>query len=195
MGKFDAFKLPLKSLTVGSHEYEYQLDTNWFTLIDGPELGKGNVHAKVTVNNTGYLYEVLFKLDGVVEVPCDRCLEDMPLAVDQESRLVVKLGPEYAEESEDVIIIPEADGELNIAWFLYEIIALAVPLKHVHPPGKCNKAMSSKLRKHLAKSADDEDGEEDFLLDDDLLDEGGEEEAETNPIWDELKKLKDLDNN
>lgn len=193
MGKFDAFKLPLKSLSVGSHEYEYQLDTNWFTLIDGPEVSKGNVHAKVTVNNTGFLYEVLFRLDGVVEVPCDRCLEDMPLAIEQESRLIVKFGPEYAEESEEVIIIPETDGELNIAWFLYEIIALAVPLKHVHPPGKCNKAMSSKLRKHLAKSTDDEEDEDAFLLDEDFPEEV--EETETNPVWDELKKLKDLDNN
>ncbi|MBQ9200913.1 MAG: DUF177 domain-containing protein [Bacteroidales bacterium] len=193
MGKFDAFKLPLKSLSVGSHEYEYQLDTNWFTLIDGPEVSKGNVHAKVTVNNTGFLYEVLFRLDGVVEVPCDRCLEDMPLAIEQESRLIVKFGPEYAEESEEVIIIPETDGELNIAWFLYEIIALAVPLKHVHPPGKCNKAMSSKLRKHLAKSMDDEEDEDAFLLDEDFPEEV--EETETNPVWDELKKLKDLDNN
>jgi len=193
MGKFDAFKLPLKSLSVGSHEYDYQLDTNWFTLIDGPEVSKGNVHAKVTVNNTGFLYEVLFRLDGVVEVPCDRCLEDMPLAIEQESRLIVKFGPEYAEESEEVIIIPETDGELNIAWFLYEIIALAVPLKHVHPPGKCNKAMSSKLRKHLAKSTDDEEDEDAFLLDEDFPEEV--EETETNPVWDELKKLKDLDNN
>ena len=192
MSKFDAYKLPLKSLTVGKHEFEYQLDTNWFALIDGPEVQKGDVHASVSVNYTGLLYEVNFAVKGIVEVPCDRCLEDMPLPVEQESRLIAKFGAEYAEEGEDVIVVPEAEGELNIAWFLYEIIALAIPIKHVHLPGQCNKAMSSKLKKHLAKSFSDEgDDEMDGLDEGEALD----DDNSGNPIWEELKKLKLDDEN
>ena len=37
---------------------------------------------------------------------------------------------------------------INIAWFLYEFIALNIPMKHVHAPGKCNKGMVGKLSKH-----------------------------------------------
>lgn len=198
MGKFDTYKLPLKSLSVGTHEFDYSLDTNWFTLIDGPEVRKGNVEAKVIVNNTGRLYEVHFSLVGVIEVPCDRCLEDMPLPVNEGSRLIVKFGPEYAEESEDVMVIPEREGELNIAWFLYEIIALSVPLKHVHLPGKCNKAMSSKLKQHLAVKVGDEGEDGDGFLEEQLdeLAEEAEEDFEEphNPMWDELKKLNIDDN-
>ena len=33
--------------------------------------------------------------------------------------------------------IPEEEGEINIAWFLYEFVVLDIPIKHVHEPGKC----------------------------------------------------------
>ena len=62
---------------------------------------------------------------------------------------MVKFGHEYAEEGDNLIVIPEEEGEINVAWFMYEFIALSVPMKHVHAPGKCNKAMTGKLNKHL----------------------------------------------
>ena len=68
---------------------------------------------------------------------------------------------------------------------------MAIPMKHVHAPGKCNKAMSSKLRKHLRTTPDEEE-EDAFIPEDDVL---TEEETETpiDPRWNELKKI--LDNN
>ncbi len=65
------------------------------------------------------------------------CLDDMNLDVDTQSRLIVKFGKEYSEESDEIVIIPEEEGEINIAWFLYEFIALTIPIKHVHPTGEC----------------------------------------------------------
>ena len=79
----------------------------------------------------------------------------MEIPIDTHNRLAVKFGKEYAEESDEVVVIPEEEGAINLAWFLYEFIALAVPMKHVHAPGKCNKAMSSKLKKHTARSSDE----------------------------------------
>lgn len=101
------------------------------------------------------MFEMNFQIEGVVVVPCDRCLDDMEIPIDTHNRLVVKFGKEYAEESDEVVVIPEEEGAINLAWFLYEFIALAVPMKHVHAPGKCNKAMSSKLKKHTARSSDE----------------------------------------
>lgn len=142
--------------------YEFQLDTPWFVLMDGPDVQKGNVKAIVRVINDGRLYDLRFELTGGVEVPCDRCLDDMTVEVDQKSQLFVKFGPEYYEESEDMIVVPEKEGELNVAWFLYELIALSIPMKHVHAPGKCNKAMMTKLKKHLAGPKDEDEPEVDL---------------------------------
>lgn len=200
LGKFDIYKIPLKTLAVGSHAFEYVLDTEYFKKIDGQEVQKGKVTAKVVVKNGGTgVYELNFQLDGVIQVPCDRCLDDIDLPVVCKNRLIAKLGVVYAEEGDDIIVIPETEGEINVAWFLYEFIALSIPLKHIHAPGKCNRMMSTKLRRHLTKGLeDDADDVLNVELEEvgpvvDFEDTDSNDVQQTDPRWDELKKI--IDNN
>lgn len=179
-------------MPIGTQNFEYVLDNEFFKNIDGQDVPKGKVDVKLSVKRTASVFELNFDISGVVQIPCDRCLDDMDYEVSTHELLYVKFGTEYSEEGENVVVIPEAEGELNIAWFLYEFIALTIPLKHVHPAGKCNKTMSAKLRKHTARSREDDLSEEDS----DLFDDGddlSEEEVATDPRWDELKKI--IDNN
>ena len=194
MGKFNLYKVELKNLSPGVHEYEYFLENKFFVDIDGDEVQKGKVKVNLTVKRTSMVFDMNFQLEGIVYVPCDRCLDDMELPVSTQNKLVVKFGKEYAEESEEIVIIPEEEGEINLAWFIYEFIALAIPMKHIHAPGKCNKAMSSKLKKHTARRADDEDefdeeAADDIVVDDDAAD------IPSDPRWDALKGLVENDNN
>ena len=147
MGKFKLYNVDLKNLTPGIHEFEYLLENKFFVDIDGDQVQKGKVKVNLTVKRSSMMFEMNFQIEGVVMVPCDRCLDDMEIPIVTHNRLVVKFGKEYAEESDEVVVIPEDEGAINLAWFLYEFIALAIPMKHVHAPGKCNKAMSSKLKK------------------------------------------------
>ena len=55
----------------------------------------------------------------------------MELPVTTSDKLKVKLGSSFAEEG-DIVVVPEEDGYINIAWFLYEFISLNIPMKHVH---------------------------------------------------------------
>lgn len=192
MGKFTAYKLSLKSMSVGETQaYEYKLDNEFFANIDGPEVQRGKVDVKLNVKRTTSVYELNFHLTGVIYIPCDRCLDDMEHEVNTDEELFVKMGAEYSEESDNLLIIPEAEGELNVAWFLYEYIALTIPLKHVHPYGKCNKDMTARLHKMSAHRSDEEDFEDEIPL---FVDEEtgniAAEEQETDPRWDALKKLK-----
>lgn len=189
MAKFSLYNIPLKNLSQGKHTYEYELDRKFFEAIDGDEVKKGNVNVVLTVKKTSSTYEFNFDLKGIVQVPCNRSLDDLDQEIDSQNRLVVKLGKEYSEESDEVVIIPEDEGEINIAWFLYEFVALNIPIKHVHEPGKCNKTMSTKLRKHRAVSRDDEDDGGD--IPDEETEFADEEEITENidPRWEGLKGL------
>ncbi|WP_294081569.1 YceD family protein [Proteiniphilum sp. UBA5384] len=187
MAKFSLYNISLKNLSEGVHTYEYELDRKFFDAIDGDEVRKGNVKVTVKVRKTSSTFEFNFDLKGIVQIPCTRCLDNMNLDVDTHSRLIVKFGKEYSEESDEIVIIPEEEGEINIAWFLYEFIALTIPIKHVHPAGECNRIVSSKLRKHRAVSADDEDDDDIDVTDDDFSDE--EESQDNDPRWDALKGL------
>jgi len=174
-------------------KYEFVLDNLFFANIDGPEVQKGKVNVVLLVKRTSRAFELNFQTEGMVWVPCDRCLEDMEQLVNSTDKLLVKFGHEYAEEGDNLIIIPEEEGEINVAWFMYEFVALAIPMKHVHAPGKCNKTMTSKLSKHLRTTPDDEN-EEALVPEEEtnLLNEE-EEGAQIDPRWEELKKI--LDNN
>lgn len=179
-----------------SQTFEFELGNKYFADIDSPEVQKGKVHVTLVVKKTSHAFELCFRTDGVVTVPCDRCLDDMELPISSADKLMVKFGPEYAEEGDDLIIIPEDEGTINVAWFIYEFIALAIPIKHVHAPGKCNKEMSRQLNKHLRTTPDEEMDDSDFADNDDeevMDDTAGEADKPIDPRWNELKKI--LDNN
>ena len=165
-------------------QYEYQLDNQFFVDLDAPEVQKGQVNVTLNVRKTSGIYQLDFHMEGKVVVICDRCLDEMEQPVDTDDQLKVKLGTEFSE-IDDIVVVPEEDGYINVAWFIYEFIALSIPMKHAHAPGKCNKDMVSKLSKHLRVERDDED----MIDTEDVL----EEPQEIDPRWNELKKI--LDNN
>ena len=167
-------------------EYQYQLDNLFFAELDAPEVQKGKVDVTLKVRKTSGVYQLDLHTEGHVVVICDRCLDEMEQPIETDDRLRVKLGAEYSED-DDMVVVPEEDGYINVAWFIYEFIALSIPMKHVHAPGKCNKDMVNKLSKHLRTVKDEED--DDF----EDMEETEEEPREIDPRWNELMKI--LDNN
>ena len=104
-------------------------------------------------------------------VPCDICLDPVEQSIETIQRLEVKLGKENSEE-DDLVTVAEDEGILDVAWYLYEFIALAIPIKHVHAPGKCNPAMVRALEEYSAARS------------------GEEDEQAMDPRWEALLKLK-----
>lgn len=172
-------------------EYEYLLDNQFFANIDGEDIQKGKINTRLTISKKGDMFDLSFTFSGIVIVPCDRCLDDMDFTIDTSAHLIVKLGKDYSEESDEIVVIPEVEGKINLAWFLYEFIALAIPIKHVHAPGKCNKQMTSKLKKHLTKSDDDDQSFGSDDGDDIIITSGDPNEEKTDPRWDALGGLKE----
>ena len=169
--------------------YEYQIDNQFFTDLDAPEVQKGLVNVSLEVRKTSGIYELCFHTEGKVIVTCDRCLDEMEQLIETVDKLKVKLGDDFSEIN-DIVIVPEEDGYINVAWFIYEFIALSIPMKHVHAPGKCNKGMISKLSRHLRTTTDDEEND---LIDSSMEVTDDENTREIDPRWNELKKI--LDNN
>jgi Predicted metal-binding, possibly nucleic acid-binding protein len=186
LGKFDPYKVDLKNMASDIQEYEYRITNQFFTDIDGDEVQKGKVNVNLTVKKLSGMFEFLFTIEGVIIISCDRCLDDMDFPVSTSNRLIVKLGADYSEENDEIVIIPRDEGVINLAWFIYEFIALTIPIKHVHAPGKCNKTMSSKLKKHSVRSTDEDDIDADDPGDIIITD---EDESSTDPRWDALKGL------
>ena len=172
MCSLESYKINLKDLKENVTICEFNLDDSFFRALDGSQLEHGVLHVSVSIRKTTDFFEFCFHIDGTIVIPCDRCLDDMTLPVNTDNRLIVKLGSAYSEE-DDVIVVPENEGILDMAWLIYEFVALVIPIRHVHAPGKCNLAMTQALEELSADRSSDE-----------------ESNQSADPRWEKLKNLK-----
>ncbi len=195
MGKYTAFKLPLKSLGVGTHEFEYHLDKQFFVNMESSDIHDADLNVALTVQCNGDIYNLDFHITGEVVLICDRCLDDLRFPIDATYHIVVKYGEDYNDDNDEVLEIPETDNTLNVAYMIKDTVELAIPMKHVHPLGKCNRQMSAKLKKHRATSGDDDAELENELIDEiDNIDAQSSAAGNSDPRWDALRKFSDDDN-
>ena len=171
MCNIESFKIDLKALPQGASILEFKLDDSYFKAIDVPDIQRGELSSSLSISRTDDFFELNFHTEGIVHIPCDICLDDMEQSIETDDRLLVRFGEDYSEE-DDLVIVAENEGILDVAWFIYEFIALNIPIKHVHAPGKCNPAMIEMLQEHSAARS------------------GEEEEEIVDPRWAALLKLK-----
>ena len=171
MCNIESFKIDLKALPQGASILEFKLDDSYFKAIDAPDIQRGELSSSLFISRTDDFFELNFHTEGIVHIPCDICLDDMEQSIETDDRLLVRFGEDYSEE-DDLVIVAENEGILDISWFIYEFIDLNIPIKHVHAPGKCNPAMIEMLQEHSAARS------------------GEEEEKTVDPRWAALLKLK-----
>ena len=202
MGKFTEYQLPLKTLKEGTHEFDFELGKAFFEHMESTDVRDADVRAHVTVVYRGGVYDLTMHCTGQVIVACDRCLDDMELPIDATYHIMVKYGDAYRDDSDDLLEIPDSTANLNIAYMLYDTVMLAIPMKHVHPMGKCNRQMSAVLKRHHAGSGDEDAELEQTLVDEiDNIDADAanaaadDDQTATDPRWDALKGLNISDDN
>ena len=172
MGSLEQFKIDLKGLKDELTKLEFDLDKDYFDALDETDVQSGALHVSVSIRKASGFFELQFHTVGTVDIPCDRCLDLMEQPIETDNRLVVKLGS-TAREEDDTIVVDENEGILDLSWLIYEFIALAIPIQHVHAPGKCNPAMTQVLEELSADRSGDE-----------------ESSPAVDPRWEKLKNLK-----
>lgn len=177
MCTLDNFNIDINSLGHGDTHAEYQLGADYFKAVDGGDVKDGDVKASITMRRTATGCEIDMHVEGTVIVSCDRCLDDMRQPISGDGTLTVKLQAGYTGKEPlydgETMIMNADDTRLNIAWPIYETIALAVPARHVHDAGQCNPGMKEALGKYI----DGNDGSHNSP-------------TAADPRWDALRKLK-----
>ena len=163
--------IPFTGLKDGNHTFNFVIDDKFFESFDESEVKSGNLDVQIDLIKNPRFLELHFKLNGEVQVTCDRCLEVFNMAVSHEDTLYFRFGEESYEQSENVIILSPKEYEVETAQYLYEFVHLSLPYQKIHPEknGKsgCNKSMIEKLDKLKT------------------------EEKKTDPRWDQLKNISD----
>ena len=165
-----------RGLTDGELTHTWELDDAFFSALDEQEIEHGQLTATLRVKKKAAGFLLAIHATGTVEIPCDRCLGPMTQPIDAYDEIEVRLGEAYDDDG-DRIILPEDKPVLDVAWNLYETIALAIPISHVHPQGECLEDVSQYL------VSDDEPVPGDS--------EGGNNEPPTDSRWEALRALLD----
>ncbi|MEE4001691.1 DUF177 domain-containing protein [Tenacibaculum sp. FZY0031] len=168
------FNIPFVGLKEGSHLFEYQIDKTFFEAFQFDEFNNSNIKADITFVKKSTLLELAFNINGTVNVPCDITNELFDLPINGTLNLVVKFGPEFNDEHDEILILPHEAYQVNVSQYIYELIVLSVPSKRVHPNVIDGTMQSDALRK---------------LEELRINEEKPVEEESTDPRWDKLKDL------
>lgn len=148
MSRQDHYMIDLSRLPIGTHVFEIQLDSDFFASLEKSEILSGDVAAKIVLNLWEESYKLNIAVQGTVFVVCDRCLDPMPLDINDEQEI-------WSEEEENDLS-PMTTHQLDLSWLAYEIVSINIPLVHSHQAGECNKHMELLLQDHLCDEPDPE---------------------------------------
>lgn len=179
MGKLSEFRIAFSGLKLGDHEYELSAGNTFFEKYPVLEISQGDVAISLLMTKKERMLIFHFSLTGWVELTCDRCLGKYKHHLQGEETLYVKLQngiEDLVEESEDVVIIPDDWADFDVKHFIYEYIAVLLPMKKVHGTDSNGNSLC--------------DPEMIRILNENKIDEEEAEQEETDPRWEALKKLK-----
>lgn len=138
--------LPIAGLSIGYHDFEYDIDNKFFEKFEFSEVRKASVKVNLNVEKHEREFILTFKFAGNVFVACDRCNDEYEQPIENEVVIYLKYGHGYEEESDDVIVIPSEEGEFDISSLIYEYIILSLPIHRVHQNvSECNQEVINYL--------------------------------------------------
>ena len=145
MSEQNHYIVDLKRLPIGTHLFDFQLDSDFFSSLEKSEILSGKVVAKSVLNLREEDYQLNIAVQGTVFVVCDRCLDPMPIEIDAEQEIFSE-----DEEAGQMVNGKCPNGKcLDLSWLAYEIVSINIPLVHSHQAGECNKQMELLLQDHL----------------------------------------------
>lgn len=170
------FTIPFRGLKLGEHQFKFELSNAFFEHFEYDEFNGAAINLNVLLEKMSTLMEFTLDFEGTVNVACDVTNEPFDQPVSGTYQFVVKFGDEVNDENEDLLILPYGSYEVNIQQYIFESIVLAMPLRRIHP-GVADGTLESDILDKLEELSPEASYEQE------------EEDENTDPRWDSLKKL------
>jgi uncharacterized protein len=161
-------------LSEGKHLFDFDVNDRFFTEFETSEVEKGNLKVQVELEKRSTYLRLTFSINGVVQLICDRCLENFDYPLESTRELLVKFSDKPVEDEAELIYLHPTDFQVEIAQYIYEFVILSLPIRRVHPDGEdgeslCDPVMIKKLEelRYHGKTSDEPE----------------------DPRWKELKKF------
>jgi uncharacterized protein len=173
--EFQEFDINLYQLKNRQYEYLYKVEDSFFSKFEKSLVEKGSANVNVQLVKSEHGIVVDCHISGVVQLVCDKSLEVFDEPIEVQETVVYKYGDVYEEVSENLIIIKRDTLSINLAQSIYELIAVTIPYKKVHPKYRNEDEDESVQGGEIIYSSEEPEGDQ---------------KEEIDPRWAELLKLR-----
>ena len=180
MGKSREFEISFVALKPGIHEFTYEVDDKFFAEDVARDFSNCTATIKLQLDKKSGFMLLKFEIGGKADVECDRCGNKLTMDLWDEFNMLVKMvdNPDemnQQEEDPDVYYISRGESHLAVKNWIYEFINLSIPMQKTcefeNMDGPfCNPEARALLNGMKVKGIEQE-----------------------NPIWNDLKKFRDLE--
>ncbi len=141
MNYLSQFTLPFSGLSEGKHQFDFKVDDRFFAEFEGSEVEKGELEVRVELEKRSTYLRLIFSINGVVQLVCDRCLENFNYPLESKRELLVKFSEKPVEDEAEMIYLHPGAFQVEIAQFIYEFVILSLPIRRIHPDGEDGKSL------------------------------------------------------
>lgn len=173
------FLIPFVGLKLGKHQFEYQINKEFFEDYDYDEFEACDIKVNIVLEKKSTMLELHFKHKGTIHVPCDLTSEMFDFPIKGKIKVIVQFGEDFNDDNEELLILPFGEHQVDVKQYIYEMIALSIPLKKIHPGIKDGTLKSEALDKLNELKVNSKEPKKT----------DSKEEETTDPRWDQLKKL------
>lgn len=175
MNALEQYKIDLVSLKNQDYTFTFTVNHHFFQTMQTDLVEKGALTAKVSLRKSDLMIALEFQIDGSLELICDRSLEPFEYPVSLQERLILQFGDREETLDDELEIIPYQAQSISLAQYLYEYIAMAVPMKKLHPKFADEEDDDAEVKLIYSSSTDQSDSQQ--------------ENTQADPRWEALKKL------
>jgi len=170
------YKIDIFNLPSGEHEYEFDFKPDFFQNFENSLIEKGQGLIKVYLDKSETFLELSFKIEGSLELICDRSLDVFNYPVSLNKNLILKFGEDPdVDEEDEIAFIPRNTQTVHLEQYIYEFLSLEVPMKKLHP--------------RFMNEEEDEEQEEKLIYSS-HSESKDQEDENIDPRWKELMNLK-----
>jgi uncharacterized protein len=172
-----AYTVNIVGLNNTVHHFEFEVGNDFFSQFGTALISEGALKAEVRLDKRETFIDASFLITGSAKLICDRSLDPFDFPIHAEKKLVFKYGDADEELSDEIVMIHRDSDSLELGQYIFEFIALEVPMKKLHP------------RFHDEEEDDDTEGKI-IYTSKKPEDENGNDGEDIDPRWEILKKLK-----
>lgn len=172
------YTVNIVGLTNQVHHFDFEMGNDFFERYKSGLISEGSLKADVKLDKRETMIDAIFSIRGTVKLVCDRSLDPFDEEIRSDRKLVFKYGDTNEELSDEIVMIQRDTERLELGQYIFEFIALEVPMKKLHPRYRDEEAADDGSEGKIIYSSKSSKSEDD--TDGDSID----------PRWEKLKKLK-----